>query len=238
MDSGDLEMQVMTSSAMNMTDASGGTPLSWAVRCGNDVAARFLLEKGADPSIFNMARQTPLHLACIEGASDDIISLLLQHDAGCTTLRDSEGMTPMLLACCHGNVDAVNLLLHHGVSAISLTPEGTNGLILAARHDHADVIRALVRQSSKDSPEAHSAFMNSQDPAGWTALHWAVSIFAGAHDLVTLSHEREHMHAAVARQTCKLPRLLSPLSRPPQSPKNTNLVPPFLVVAAGRCRCG
>jgi serine/threonine-protein phosphatase 6 regulatory ankyrin repeat subunit A len=48
-------------------DASGQTPLRWAVEKGHVAVARLLVEKGADPESKDVSGQTPLRRAAEKG---------------------------------------------------------------------------------------------------------------------------------------------------------------------------
>lgn len=51
------------------------TPLHIACRRGNAKTVRYLLDRGADPNVFNFFRETPLLLAC--GADSSVIVKML-----------------------------------------------------------------------------------------------------------------------------------------------------------------
>ena len=62
------------------TNERRDTPLHIACRKGNVKNVKYLIDRGADPNVFNFIRETPLSLAC---ASDNalIVKMLLDHNA-------------------------------------------------------------------------------------------------------------------------------------------------------------
>jgi len=84
---------------VNLTDKSGVTPL-W-VACANDYPdmARLLLEKGADVNwVHSCNGFTPLHIACQNNNSIDMVQLLIDNNANINCLT-KEGQRPIDIAC-------------------------------------------------------------------------------------------------------------------------------------------
>lgn len=71
--------------------------LNFAVRNGHFLAAKFLLDNGADGSIKNRRDWTYLHIACNNGRVD-VVGLLLARGASVTD-KNCNGDTPLNLAC-------------------------------------------------------------------------------------------------------------------------------------------
>src|SRR5271170_2310617 len=84
----------------------GYTLLHAFVKQGNEMAIKFLLEKGADIDAATKSYgQTPLHVA-IESQNLAIVELLLENGANPMS-QDSKNMTPFALAIFHGDVEIV-----------------------------------------------------------------------------------------------------------------------------------
>jgi ankyrin repeat protein len=101
----------------NIRDASGETPLHWAVGAGHADVEELLLEHGADPNAQDAAGNTPLHVAAIGGIGDaaevmfeinptydrsDIVRMLFEYGAD-PTVKNSYGKTPLDIALEMGN---------------------------------------------------------------------------------------------------------------------------------------
>ncbi|KAJ1294177.1 hypothetical protein BS78_01G125600 [Paspalum vaginatum] len=92
------------------TPESGGTPLIFAALDGQVAAARYLLDKGADPNKQDHQGCAPLHEAAKEGY-DEIAQLLLSRGA-IVDIASSEG-TPLHAAAVYGKTGIMQILLEH-----------------------------------------------------------------------------------------------------------------------------
>ena len=139
------------------------TPLHSAARFGALSAARFLLERGADPNVKDESDNTPLHLASTF-RHDDIIHLLIQHKADVNMLN-AQGQAPLCLASMYGNAASITSLLAGEAKINIRNPEGNTPLHITAiyrTHDNLDEIL-------KADPEIDT--VNSE---GYTPLQLAV----------------------------------------------------------------
>lgn len=131
---------------------------------------------------------TCLHLAARSSDSRLIKSLLAAKPSLDPT--NAQGVTPLMLAAIHGNVENVIALLEagadkeialesrHALDALLDIDEtittGSTALLLAAQHGHAEVVRALA---------AHGAELDVQTDRGFTPLH--ACILAGSVECVS-----------------------------------------------------
>ncbi|XP_043909846.1 DNA-binding protein RFXANK [Protopterus annectens] len=107
---------------LNKADERGFTPLMWAAAFGEIAVVRYLLDKGADPSILAMERESALSLAS-NGGYTDIVTILLEKGVD-INVYDWNGGTPLLYAVRGNHVKCVEALLAHGAD---LTMEADSG---------------------------------------------------------------------------------------------------------------
>ncbi len=136
----------------------------WAAcaACQGD-AARFLVDKGADPSRQNVEGRSPIVLAirskCDEPSDRlDLVRFLLDKGAN-PNLVGSRGWTPILEAAHQGHPEVVKLLLRRGADAKAVTSVGVGVVPLHVKHacsDHSKLRsvlsewRASVRELLED----------------------------------------------------------------------------------------
>lgn len=154
------------------------TPLHAASDCGQEAAARLLLEFGADIEARNWPyHQTPLHLAASDG-NERVVKLLLDKGANIDAkdnevhsfpmVDDEYGGTPLCLAVVMEHEAVVRLLLENGADVEAENNDGVvkhTPLFLAAWIGNEDIVRLLIENGAdievKDKDE------------GFTALHQA-----------------------------------------------------------------
>lgn len=125
----------------DQADASGATPLAWAIVRHRDDVAALLLKAGADPDRADVLGVSPLMLAAHEGESAAVARLLA---AGADPNRaDRNGETPLMTAVHGGLADMAALLLAHGADPnLAEHRFGQTALMWAA--GHPDLTRLLL----------------------------------------------------------------------------------------------
>jgi ankyrin repeat protein len=157
--------------AVKAVSSGGFTPLVFAVT-KNDVASiKILLAAGADPNGAMPSGNKPLMVATSYGHTAAALALL---EGGAeTTARDRAGNTPLHVAAQQGDLALVKALLAQGADPNVRTPRSTAAvdgrggagfgrgpvgeqtpLMLAARGDHQDVMRALAEAGADPSLKA------------------------------------------------------------------------------------
>uniref|UniRef100_A0AAY4ASW9 Ion transport domain-containing protein n=1 Tax=Denticeps clupeoides TaxID=299321 RepID=A0AAY4ASW9_9TELE len=91
---------------LNACDDHGCTPLHWAVEKNQESICSLLLDLGANPNILNKALLAPLHMAITKGHNTLV-------EVGTSRCGDL-GNTPVMLACCSNNCEALRMLVSRG----------------------------------------------------------------------------------------------------------------------------
>src|SRR6267154_2145035 len=138
------------------------TPLHSALKNGRVVAARFLLDHGADVTAQDQDGQTPLHLASSRG-QPEIVRILVKRGADVTSINKDKS-TPLHLAAQEGRVVVAGILIDRGADAAARNRDGEIPLHLAARRGKPDVAHVLIDRGSD---------VTSQNKDRSTPLHLA-----------------------------------------------------------------
>lgn len=144
-----------------------------AVRAGDTVKLRDLLDMGVPPGLRNEKGDSLVMLASYHGFLE-VTKLLLERGADPEVFNDM-GQTPLQGAAFKGNMDMVKLLLEHGASVEGRGPNGRTALMMAAMFDRPDILKLLLERGA----DPHAS-----DAAGMNAL--AAARQMGASSTVTL----------------------------------------------------
>ena len=145
--------------------AAPGTELAERTKARDWSAARTLIKPGTNVSIPLADGTTALHWAA-HWDELEIASLLLQAGAK-PNAADSNGVTPLLLACTNGRPLMANLLLRSGADPKLARATGVTPLMMAARTGSAPLVRLLLERGA----DVNTAEATHQQ----TALMWAVA---------------------------------------------------------------
>lgn len=107
-----VEWLVGRGAGIDIPDAAGRTPLSWAASLASTEQAAYLLKRGASVASVDQLGRTPLHYG-IFSADEGIIILLLDAKADINA-QDSLGATPLMYACAKNEPDLVKILRSRG----------------------------------------------------------------------------------------------------------------------------
>jgi len=159
---------------------------------------RRLIYSGANINIKNNYNHSPMFLA-LEKQNGELIDLLLnsgakegvnadylfraaskKNDTGVYAMLkggvspdvvNEKGNTPLIISASLGDVPSVQHLLEYRADLNIANKDGNTALIYAARYNHPDVIRELLRPQTMQIP----ADVDMQNNKGETALWWGAS---------------------------------------------------------------
>jgi ankyrin repeat protein len=199
--------------------SSGGfTALVFSVTKNDIESIRTLLAAGADPNTTLPSGNKPLMVAMAYGHTEAAMALL---DGGADiSARDRGGNTPLHVAAQQGNLPVVKALLARGADPNARTPKsraavGARGgggfgrgagageltpLMLAARGDHEDVMRALIEGKADPSIRAQDGsnlLMAAAAGARMKTFEYAYELDPHV-DVVSTFTDSTIMHVAVA----------------------------------------
>lgn len=127
---------------INTRDRFGRTALMEAVRNGYGEVVRFLIQKGADPEIFNSEGDNALLIAAGKG-SDELARVLVDAGAGIDA-ANRYGYTPLMLAVQRDDLALVEFFLGHGCDVARENVEGQNALHIARVKGYEDIVQRLL----------------------------------------------------------------------------------------------
>ncbi|EFA85690.1 ankyrin repeat-containing protein [Heterostelium album PN500] len=223
--------------SVNDRDSLGRTPLMYANKLET---LRFLLAKSARVNLRDQERQTAMHRAAFNGLTE-ILSVLL--DCGAHIKRDSNGCTPLHLACSIGSISCASTMIEKGprrVKAEARDKKGKTALHYAVESSSPDdisvhIVSALVSGGS---------MLDSKDREKKSPLHIA-AILGKIKCIVMLVEKGANveiadylgatpLHYAVTNQSChKAVKLMVNRGAKVNAIDNTGQTPIFYASRSG-----
>lgn len=170
-------MLLENGSMIDSQTLAGKTALHFACESHLPELVEVLCLSGAQTNVLDSERNSPLHLALLKDAGRDtvkreIVELLVTYQAG-LALANSQGFTPLHLACRSGSIRCAQFLLDRqaDVRCICAPVAGQPGqtcLHLACAGGHTEMTQ-LVAQVFPDS-------LDMIDAEGNTALHRCAAV--------------------------------------------------------------
>ena len=105
----------------------------------------FLISKGADVSAKCMNNVTPLHLAVTVGSLETVIVLMNSFLPSTLEEKDSDGNTPLHLACRYNRLDVLQFLLDRGADVTVRNERNMTCVDVAIEWEAEDVAKTLVK---------------------------------------------------------------------------------------------
>ena len=133
----------------NIRNNRGSTPIFLATEMGKFKSVQALLDKGANPSIQNYSKTTPLHRAAGGDHHECIRLLATPNDKYKVDInvKSNWGYTPLGLAASNGYIRSVKALLEHNPASLTITngDNELNPLALAADNGFENVVDELFK---------------------------------------------------------------------------------------------
>ncbi len=126
----------------NIKDDEGRTLLMYAANGRNPETFRWLMNHGADIHAKSPAGTTALLIAA--GSLPEVVDELIAQHADVNVVQTSSGMTPLIEAANHGNVDAVKSLLAAGANVNAEDDYGRSALNCASEGGYTEVVKVLL----------------------------------------------------------------------------------------------
>jgi len=142
-----------------------------AIKNGDVVKVKELLEKGVDANVKDDSHKTPLHYVAIlyvDEIGAYIAELLIKHGAD-VNAKDEKGVTPLHWAVAFGKSRIINVLLENGADINAKGAFGTPLHWVAAGAVAPDVNRSNIAKLLIE----HGADVNARNHQGLTPLHLA-----------------------------------------------------------------
>lgn len=150
---------------INSIDSNGRTPIFNYLDTPNCV--KLLLDRGADISVVDNRGRSILHYVCQNNHADTLSMLLDCASIALTNLRDSEGLTPLILSFHRKSIDCARILLRRTRILETVDKNGWTVLHHAAKVEDQECLDLAL-----SIPELNIA---ARTPEGLTALDlWGV----------------------------------------------------------------
>ncbi|KAJ3536972.1 hypothetical protein NMY22_g5794 [Coprinellus aureogranulatus] len=168
---------------LNETFRDGCTALGVAIHAKEWDGLQVLLDAGADVNKqikHDGYTDTPLRVACAEGAPVSVLELMLEKGAGPNVQGGPDNESCLHKACQERREDVVSLLLKYEANPDIQDPDKWTPLHYACSYGHAKCAHILLEAGAN---------INAQSGGKWTALH--VACYEGHVNCVKLLLERE-----------------------------------------------
>ena len=106
-----LQVIIVHGADANETNMDNVTPLMIACENKDIDAIYVLLNAGANPNIVDGMGDTCLHAAVHAGCQKEVVHAIIDHGAD-LNITDQDNQTALVLACCIGKLDIMNVILH------------------------------------------------------------------------------------------------------------------------------
>ena len=137
------------------------TPLHAACYNGDLKGVSVFLEMGVNAELVDVDGNAPLHTASRMGHADIVEKLSTKSSSTVLNMKNSDGQTPLNLACECDKISVIRVLLQHGASLNKAT-NGKTPLHIACERGCLEIVKLSLE---------HGADVNHTDMFGQTPLH-------------------------------------------------------------------
>lgn len=138
----------------------GGTPFMMALKDTSDIAELLLAAKADVDGTFSTG-DTALHGVALGAGDCTAIEWLLEQGANINK-KNKAGLTPLMCAVTHNNIDAIKVLLAHGANLHVKENNGITALDIATINKNREAI-ALLEQAAANAPTMTAQSQNNGD---------------------------------------------------------------------------
>ncbi|KAF4467779.1 ankyrin repeat [Fusarium albosuccineum] len=158
-----VEILVEDGASIDILDASGNTPLLWAVYKGHQRIVEYLWDV-TNKRLRDGSGRTALHVAALAG-HDRLVEWLVNDKKADVNAKDHSMRSPLHLAVIKGNEAVVTLLTNSELEAED--KDGTTPFLLAIKFGHLDIANILLEkgarlENSRGPLLLHLAILNGQ----------------------------------------------------------------------------
>lgn len=146
---GPLPPHVLGKPSLEERDTRGANCAHCAAEAGELLALQEVLRRGAAVDAVDDQGCSILHYAA-GGGHVEVVKFCVKKLKMNSSVQDSEGDTPLLVAAFEGHTEVVEWLLKNGSSVQERNHEGMSAALAAAAGEHPDVIEILNRCGGSD----------------------------------------------------------------------------------------
>ena len=146
---------------IELTAASGATPLWFAAAEGKLEIVQMLLAVGSEPDRRRVDDISPIIASAANGFVD-VTNIFIDAGADVNYQTKPEGLTALFAACENRSFFIIDALLRAGANPNTLTEMGFSPLIIASAYGRVDIVRRLLESGAEPDmahPENVSALM-------------------------------------------------------------------------------